>query len=207
MFTRISFDRSPCLRPCRLPCRHLCRSPCRRPCDPPCRLLAHPPPHPPCRSLLARWLVQLASLLILLSLVVPPLGADSAFDIDTADAATLAAFLPGVGPVKAKNIVAHREAHGPFGSIERLIDVPGIGPVTLEKIRIAITERNAAGQRSKSLPSVNPDRSSAESRLAGSASPRSTTEQELAVVRAVQAVKALALQDAERNGLRSLAQR
>ena len=35
--------------------------------------------------------------------------------------------LPGVGPVLAQRIVSWREAHGGFGSVEQLQQVPGIG--------------------------------------------------------------------------------
>jgi competence protein ComEA len=43
--------------------------------------------------------------------------------------------LPGVGPATAAAIVAHREANGPFASIDSLGDVRGIGPAKLEAIR------------------------------------------------------------------------
>ncbi len=42
--------------------------------------------------------------------------------------------LPGIGPVLAERIVAHREAHGPFEAPECLLDVEGIGPTTLERL-------------------------------------------------------------------------
>ena len=45
------------------------------------------------------------------------------------------ATLPGIGPGRAAAIVAYRESHGPFASIEALITVPGIGPATLGKLR------------------------------------------------------------------------
>lgn len=47
--------------------------------------------------------------------------------------------IPGIGPVKAAAIVAHRAEHGPFGSIEELIEVTGIGPATLETVRPYVT--------------------------------------------------------------------
>ncbi|MGB3482806.1 MAG: ComEA family DNA-binding protein [Mycobacterium sp.] len=43
--------------------------------------------------------------------------------------------LPGVGPVTAAAIVAWREANGPFGSVEQLGEVDGIGPARLDKLR------------------------------------------------------------------------
>ncbi|MEN3225982.1 ComEA family DNA-binding protein [Mycolicibacterium porcinum] len=43
--------------------------------------------------------------------------------------------LPGVGPVTAAAIVAWRDAHGRFDSVDQLGDVDGIGPARLEKLR------------------------------------------------------------------------
>lgn len=43
--------------------------------------------------------------------------------------------LPGVGPITAAAIVAWRDAHGKFTSVDQLADVDGIGPGRLEKLR------------------------------------------------------------------------
>lgn len=43
--------------------------------------------------------------------------------------------LPGVGPVLAERIVAHRDERGPFDSVEDLLDVPGIGESKLDAMR------------------------------------------------------------------------
>jgi competence protein ComEA len=43
--------------------------------------------------------------------------------------------LPGVGPTTAAAIVAHRERHGPFGAVDSLLEVRGIGPVRLDELR------------------------------------------------------------------------
>jgi len=43
--------------------------------------------------------------------------------------------LPGIGPVTAAAIVAWRDAHGQFSSVDQLGDVDGIGPARLEKLR------------------------------------------------------------------------
>ena len=39
--------------------------------------------------------------------------------------------LPGIGETLARRIVEYREEHGPFGSLEELTNVPGVGPVKL----------------------------------------------------------------------------
>jgi competence protein ComEA len=52
-------------------------------------------------------------------------------NINEADAETIADVLVGVGPAKAEAIVKYREEHGPFQDVNDLIDVTGIGAVTL----------------------------------------------------------------------------
>lgn len=42
--------------------------------------------------------------------------------------------LPRVGPVLAARIVATREQHGPFHSVQDLLQVPGIGPRTASRL-------------------------------------------------------------------------
>lgn len=59
---------------------------------------------------------------------------DGRVRINVAAAAELEA-LPGVGPVLAGRIVAHREAYGPFAVVEDLLDVPGIGEAKLAALR------------------------------------------------------------------------
>lgn len=55
-------------------------------------------------------------------------------DLNTADA-TLLETLPGVGPATAAAIVDHRERHGPFATVEGLLEVRGIGEAKLEALR------------------------------------------------------------------------
>jgi competence protein ComEA len=43
--------------------------------------------------------------------------------------------LPGVGPVTAQKIIDYREQHGAFSSIDELDAIPGIGPARLEQLR------------------------------------------------------------------------
>lgn len=52
--------------------------------------------------------------------------------------------LPGIGPALAKKIIEYREVHGPFSSIEKIVDVPGIGPATFLKIETYITVENSS---------------------------------------------------------------
>jgi competence protein ComEA len=43
--------------------------------------------------------------------------------------------LPGVGPVTAQKIVEYRQQHGAFSSVDDLDAIPGIGPARLEQLR------------------------------------------------------------------------
>jgi competence protein ComEA len=43
--------------------------------------------------------------------------------------------LPGVGPVTAQKIVAYRQEHGPFTSVAELDAIPGIGPARLDALK------------------------------------------------------------------------
>ena len=63
-------------------------------------------------------------------------GSPSASLIDLNDATVQELeTLPGIGPVMAGRIVSHRETNGPFASVDDVVNVPGIGPKTLESIR------------------------------------------------------------------------
>ena len=46
------------------------------------------------------------------------------------------AQLNRIGPVLGKKIVAHRDTHGPFRSVDGLLEVKGIGPKILNENRI-----------------------------------------------------------------------
>lgn len=52
-------------------------------------------------------------------------------NVNTADAATIAKELTGIGTAKAEAIVAYRKAHGPFKSLDELEAVKGIGEKTI----------------------------------------------------------------------------
>ena len=47
--------------------------------------------------------------------------------------------LPGVGPVTAQKILDYRAEHGPFRSVDDLDAVPGIGPGRIEQLRDLVT--------------------------------------------------------------------
>jgi competence protein ComEA len=74
-----------------------------------------------------------ATAIALLSL--PMLAFAGQVNINTADAATIAAELNGVGLSKAKAIVEYRTKHGPFRSVDDLSLVKGIGERTVDKNR------------------------------------------------------------------------
>ena len=60
-------------------------------------------------------------------------------DINSADAKTLSAQVTGIGPAKAAAIVAFREKHSPFKSVDDLLLIQGIGESTLKKNRDRLT--------------------------------------------------------------------
>jgi competence protein ComEA len=64
----------------------------------------------------------------------PAQAASGPVDLNEATAEQLDA-LPGIGPSTAAAIVAHRDANGPFPSVDALGDVRGIGPAKLEALR------------------------------------------------------------------------
>ena len=62
-------------------------------------------------------------------------------DVNTADVYDLQR-LPGIGEKRAQDIIAWREEHGPFRTVDELTDVSGIGPATLEGLREYATVEN-----------------------------------------------------------------
>ncbi len=49
--------------------------------------------------------------------------------------------LPGIGETRASAIVRYREEHGPFRRVDDIVEVPGIGPSTLEGVRDFVEAR------------------------------------------------------------------
>lgn len=87
-------------------------------------------------------------IVLFLTLVcVPLIAAAAPVDLNTADAKTLAA-LDGIGPQKAQAIIAYRQEHGPFKSVDDLLKVKGIGKKTLDANRGKIIVGTGTGSGS-----------------------------------------------------------
>lgn len=67
------------------------------------------------------------------------LGATERINLNSADAETLASTIVGIGPARAAAIVAYRETHGPFKTVDDLLLVKGIGAATLKNNRERLT--------------------------------------------------------------------
>ena len=83
---------------------------------------------------LKRLIPTLAAMLLIAPLVVHA----EPVNINTADAGALAKALNGIGPAKAKAIVAYRDKNGPFKSVDQLSMVEGITQKLIEKNRADI---------------------------------------------------------------------
>jgi competence protein ComEA len=70
-------------------------------------------------------------------------------DINTADAATIARELQGIGLSKAQDIVEYRAKNGAFKNPEDLRKIKGIGVKTLERNRANIRMDSATAESRK----------------------------------------------------------
>lgn len=116
-----------------------------------------PPPAPVAderRRAAARLLERLLLLLLLPALVrfaaarrpLPPAPAPAPLCVDVArDPAERLRLLPGVGPERARALLADRARNGAPERLEDLLRVPGIGPLTLEAWRRARQVRVLCG--------------------------------------------------------------
>ncbi|MDA8097276.1 MAG: helix-hairpin-helix domain-containing protein [Clostridia bacterium] len=64
----------------------------------------------------------------------PGTGVGGKININTADVGQLQ-HLPGIGPALADRIVRYRQEHGPFSSVEEIVNVSGIGEKKLEGLQ------------------------------------------------------------------------
>lgn len=79
-------------------------------------------------------------------ILIPALGAapaagpaaDGRVNLNLANLAALDT-LPGIGPAKAQQILDWREQNGRFATVDDLLDVPGIGASTLDRLRELVT--------------------------------------------------------------------
>ena len=83
---------------------------------------------------LKKWIPTFAAMLLLSPLVVHA----EPVNVNTADAVALAKALNGIGPAKAKAIVAYRDKNGPFKSVDQLALVEGITQKLIDKNRADI---------------------------------------------------------------------
>ena len=67
-------------------------------------------------------------------------GSTGLVDINRAGSTELQT-LPGIGPALADAIISFREANGSFTSVDELMNVPRIGPATLERLRPLVVAR------------------------------------------------------------------
>lgn len=81
-------------------------------------------------------------------------------NLNTADAATLAREMDGIGEAKARAIVEHRQRNGGFRSVDELALVKGIGAKTIDNNRARLTVAGApaakAGSRAPAVARPSP---------------------------------------------------
>ena len=101
-----------------------------------------------------RMIVKLPSIFLALVLAFFSIMAFAqAIDINTASVEQLQQ-IKGIGTKKAADIVKYREAHGPFGSVEDLTKVPGIGPKTLANNKDLLMVGETALPETPALPAT-----------------------------------------------------
>ncbi len=102
-----------------------------------------------------RWQACLLLCAALLGLVSPAWSGP--VQINSADAATIAKELSGIGLKRAQAIVDYRKQNGPFRSADELALVKGIGSKTIERNR-ALIKIEVSRPVAKPLPPANGQR-------------------------------------------------
>lgn len=82
------------------------------------------------------------TLLACLLSVAAVVASAEALDINSADASAIASTITGIGPARAAAIVAFRKENGPFGSVDDLVLVKGIGQATVDRNREKLEARS-----------------------------------------------------------------
>ena len=77
-------------------------------------------------------------------------------NVNTADVATIAKELDGIGKAKAQAIVEYRQKNGPFRAPEDLLKVEGIGQKVLDQNRGNIRLDKAATATGATQPAKKP---------------------------------------------------
>lgn len=95
--------------------------------------------------------MMIKTIITLLVLLTLSFNLFAATDINKASQTELES-LSGIGPAKAKAIIAYRKQHGGFTSIEELEKVDGIGPATLKKLskEISVTKKTMINEEALS---------------------------------------------------------
>ncbi len=101
---------------------------------------------------------------LILSLLPAAAALAGPVNVNSADAATLARELDGIGPAKAQAIVEYRQQNGPFRNADDLLKVDGIGDRVLEQNRANIRLNGgtaAAAPKAGQKPAQKPAQKSA----------------------------------------------
>lgn len=87
---------------------------------------------------------------ILTAMMLMAGSAMAAVDINTATQSELES-VKGLGPTKAKAIIAYREKNGPFKDVDELDKVKGFGKATINKLRsdLKVNEKTPASTTTK----------------------------------------------------------
>jgi competence protein ComEA len=86
---------------------------------------------------------------------VPPAPEPVPLDLNSADSRQLDA-LPGIGPVLAARIVAHRARIGRFRTVEELLAVRGIGPTLFARLAPRLRVSGGDSTRARIVQSATP---------------------------------------------------
>lgn len=85
----------------------------------------------------------ISALILSLFMTLPALAA---VNLNTATQAELEA-VKGIGPSKAKAIIAHRDKNGPFKSVDDLAGVKGFGKASVAKLKDQFEVKGEAAKK------------------------------------------------------------